>query len=436
MGFGGLLEFNIAETPSTLGYWLIENFDPMACVVKLQEGREMLVEADDVTHVLRIPNGETIIKKKPKNIPYPVVTAWRALFDVHLKSITATHVADKMLSQGPNTIWFKRLFLILITMCLVESCDNGYVITRIIPNFEEPDRAKDLNWGQYMKKCLVEEVVNWNKKNRKDALTEPLVFLMALYVDRVDLMDRLVRRVYPSVTGWTCTLLRQREKFEILAGGFGCGCPVDLRNANLKKVVDNTEHLLGCKLERPELAGVATDDADPISTCENGDFWSDPEIIALMDGIAKGAEKRDVLASGFRRREELRAMDFDSPPFSLGMIQDYSEVLVQRKNDEAGPAKPTEPAKGKRKEFTVVKDVDPKGKGKMKVSYEQEAQDAQSDDFVEIPSKRVTGNAASMKRSRIGCSPYTLRATKAGDGLNKVEKELCYWVMDNDELDR
>ncbi|KAL3651938.1 hypothetical protein CASFOL_004940 [Castilleja foliolosa] len=424
------------------------------------EGRELRVEADDVTHVLGIPNGDTIIKIKSKNIPHPLVTDWRALFPVHLKNTTATHVADKMLSEGLKTIWFKRLFLILITTCLVESCDNGFVITRIIPNFEEPDRARELNWGQYTKKCLAEEVVAWNKNNKKEAFTGPLVFLLALYVDRVDIMDQLVKRVYPTVKGWTCTLLRQREKFEILAGGFGRGYPVDQarpemnedhirsknrgppavdanapiiemvqsapvninENVNLKKVVDNTEHLLGCKFERPEVAEVTTDAADPLSTWENEDFWSDPEIIALMDGIAKGVGKRDKLASGVGRREELRAMGFDCPPFSLGMTQDYPDVVVQRKNDEAGP-------------ITVVKDVDPKGKGKgkTKVSYEQETQDAE--DFVEIPSKRVIRNAASMKRSISGCSPYTLRATKAGDRLNKVEKELSYWVMNNDELD-
>ncbi|KAL3622064.1 hypothetical protein CASFOL_034260 [Castilleja foliolosa] len=508
MGFEGLLDFNIAETPSTLGYWLLENFDPMACVVKLQEGRELRIEADDVTHMLGIPNGHRIIKRKAKNIPHPVVTQFRALFPVQVKNITANHVADKRLSEGVNTIWFKRLFLILITTCLVESCDNGYVISRIIANFEEPDRAKELNWGQYMKKCLAEEVVDWNKKGRKEAFTGPLVFLMALYVDRVDLMDVLVSRVYPSVKGWACTLLRQREKFEIKAGGFGRGYPVDrarpeanenrsggksrgystvdagnaplcdevelksnasqsaysfaetlLRksklvaqtiseiiemvqsspvdineNSNLKKVIDKAEHLLGCKLEMPELADVTTDAADPISTWENEDFWTDPEIIALMDGIDKGLEKRDELASGHRRREELQAMAFDGPPFNLGITQDYPDVPVQRDNDVAGPAKPTKPAKGKGKEVKVVKDVDPKGKGKMKVVYEQDAEDAQSDDFVEIPSKPVTRNAAAKKKSKSGCSPYMLRATKAGDGLNKVEKELCYWVMDNDEL--
>ncbi|KAL3613680.1 hypothetical protein CASFOL_041754 [Castilleja foliolosa] len=508
MGFEGLLDFNIAETPSTLGYMLLENFDPMACVVKLQEGRELRVEADDVTHVLGIPNGHRIMKRKAKNIPHPVVTQFRALFPDYVKNITANHVADKMLSKGVSTIWFKRLFLILITTCLVESCDNGYVISRIISNFEDPDRAKELNWGQYMKKCLAEEVVDWNKKGRKEAFTGPLVFLMALYVDRVDLMDVLVSRVYPSVKGWTCTLLRQREKFEIKAGGFGRGYPVErvrpeanenhsggkyrgystvdaanaplrdevelksnasqnaysfaetlLRksklvaqtiseiiemvqsstvnineNPNLKKVIDKAEHLLGCKLEMPELPEVTTDAADPISTWENEDFWTDPEIVALMDGIDKGLEKRDELASGHGRREELRDMAFDCPPFNLGITQEYPDVPVQRDNNVAGPANPTKLAKGKGKEVKVVKDVDPKGKGKMKVFYEQDAEHAQSDDFVEIPSKRVTRNAAAKKKSKSVCSPYMLRATKAGDGLNKVEKELCYWVMDNDEL--
>ncbi|KAL3643673.1 hypothetical protein CASFOL_014488 [Castilleja foliolosa] len=80
MGFGGLLEFNIAETPSTLGYWLLENFDLMECVVKLRHDRELRVKADDVTHILGIQNGDAIVKRKAKNIPHPVVNERRAFF--------------------------------------------------------------------------------------------------------------------------------------------------------------------------------------------------------------------------------------------------------------------------------------------------------------------------------------------------------------------
>ncbi|KAL3633916.1 hypothetical protein CASFOL_022678 [Castilleja foliolosa] len=180
MGFGGLLDFNVAETPSTLGYWLLENFDPMACVIKLRDGRELRVEADDVTHVLGIPNGRTVIKRKAKNLPHPVVTEFKSFFTNHSPNITAHLVGDELLTRDADSIWFKRMFLILITTCLVECCGNGYVISRIIPNFEDLDRAKELSWGPYIKKCLAEEVIDWRqKKNKPKAFfTGPLMFLM------------------------------------------------------------------------------------------------------------------------------------------------------------------------------------------------------------------------------------------------------------------
>ncbi|KAL3626947.1 hypothetical protein CASFOL_029160 [Castilleja foliolosa] len=182
MGFGGLLEFNVAETPSTLGYWLLENFDPMAGVIKLRDGRELRVEVDDVTHVLGIPNGRTVIKRKAKNLPHPVVTEFKSSFTNHSANITAYLVGDELLTRDADSIWFKRIFLILITTCLVECCGNGYVISRIIPNFEDPDRAQELSWGPYIKKCLAEEVIDWRqKKNKPEAFfTGPLMFLMVV----------------------------------------------------------------------------------------------------------------------------------------------------------------------------------------------------------------------------------------------------------------
>ncbi|KAL3656134.1 hypothetical protein CASFOL_000530 [Castilleja foliolosa] len=108
MGFGGLLDFNVAETPSTLGYWLLENFDPMACVIKLHDGRDLRVEVDDVTHVLGLPNGRTIIKRKAKNLPHPVVTEFKSLFTNHSPNITAYLAGDELLTRDADSIWFKQ----------------------------------------------------------------------------------------------------------------------------------------------------------------------------------------------------------------------------------------------------------------------------------------------------------------------------------------
>ncbi|KAL3651732.1 hypothetical protein CASFOL_004734 [Castilleja foliolosa] len=498
MGFGGLLDFNVAETPSTLGYWLLENFDPMACVIKLRKCRELRVEADDVTHVLGIPNGRTVIKRKAKQLPHPVVTEFKSFFTNHSPNITAHLVGDELLTRGADCIWFKRMFLILITTCLIECCGNGYVISRIIPNFEDPDRARELSWGTYIKKCLAEEVIDWRKKKNKPEafFTGPLMFLMLLYVDRVELMDLLVTRVCPSVKGWTCTLLRQREKNEVMAGGFGLGYPVDRVNVgvqehligskcrrssplsenaqvrvdgdgkstgessvqsfeetllrksrlvadtiseiidmvqsapvsftedpNVMKLVGKTEHLLGCKLAKTEVAEAVYDDAEPISTWDNEDFWSGAEITAMWDGLSKGISKRD----------ELRAMAFDSPPFSLGMTQDYPDQVVHGNADKPCPPEAIGTKVGMRTKVTVVEEVVKNGKGKAKMSTQEASLDPPTQDDVNV-TKRVTRKAALKKKSKSSCSPFMVRATDAGEALSKVEKELCYWLMTNDEL--
>lgn len=43
------------------------------------------------------------------------------------------------------------------------------------------------------------------------------------YVDRVVHFKRSVVRVFPTIHGWTATILRQRQKSEIETGGFGLG---------------------------------------------------------------------------------------------------------------------------------------------------------------------------------------------------------------------
>lgn len=47
--------------------------------------------------------------------------------------------------------------------------------------------------------------------------------MQMLYVDRVVHFNRTVSRVFPTIHGWTATILRQRQKMEIEAGGFGLG---------------------------------------------------------------------------------------------------------------------------------------------------------------------------------------------------------------------
>ncbi|KAL3633452.1 hypothetical protein CASFOL_022214 [Castilleja foliolosa] len=251
MGFEDLLEMNVAETPSTLSYWLLEAFDPRSCAVKLDHGRWLHVEDEDVTNVLGIPNGTSLFKRKAKNIPNPIVIDFRAFFDGDT-NITSERLANKMLTQDATS---------------------------------DPDSAKELNWGQYMKKCLSETVRHWHD-NKHLPFTGPLLFLLWF--------------IRGSKTN-------QREFVEFADAG---GSKTDCRTGDSNKV------------------------SEPVDKVKHG-----------------------------------------------------KNTLTNKLNKRAG-----------------------------------------------VNTRMITRNDAERKRSAHTISPYQERAIKGGDGLDKVQKELCYWIMNDEEI--
>ncbi|KAG6423147.1 hypothetical protein SASPL_113535 [Salvia splendens] len=57
LGFGGLLEYDVASIPTTLAYWLLEHFDHLRCSLKLPNGDEVGIDAKDVELIFGFPNG-------------------------------------------------------------------------------------------------------------------------------------------------------------------------------------------------------------------------------------------------------------------------------------------------------------------------------------------------------------------------------------------
>ncbi|KAL3633152.1 hypothetical protein CASFOL_026136 [Castilleja foliolosa] len=78
--------------------------------------------------------------------------------------ITAKKVSEKMLEHKRGGIWFKRLFLILMTTCLIESRGNGYVTNAIVDCFMDINNVQELAWGDYVIHCLVKKTEEWQIK--------------------------------------------------------------------------------------------------------------------------------------------------------------------------------------------------------------------------------------------------------------------------------
>ncbi|KAL3646700.1 hypothetical protein CASFOL_009244 [Castilleja foliolosa] len=134
MGFGLLFRLNAPkELPMKLCYWLIDNFELKTCELRLSNGSRLHVEHADVEPVFGLRSGGVLIERKTRD----------------------------------GDVWFKRLFLIAMSACLMDVASNGYVSTGIMGNFEDPDNAVNLDWGEFVIRCLVDHIITW-KKNKTD----------------------------------------------------------------------------------------------------------------------------------------------------------------------------------------------------------------------------------------------------------------------------
>ncbi|KAL3633153.1 hypothetical protein CASFOL_026137 [Castilleja foliolosa] len=182
MGFESLLSLEVKKIPSKLSYWLLDNFDPMTREIRLQQGRQLRVEACDVSMVLGFPNGTISVQNRMNGTSSDFVKEFRRLFVNAPMLITAKKVSEKMLEHKRGGIWFKRLFLILMTTCLIESRGNGYVTNAIVDCFMDINNFQELAWGDYVIHCLVKKTEEW-QRNKDNPYTGPILFLLQKHID-------------------------------------------------------------------------------------------------------------------------------------------------------------------------------------------------------------------------------------------------------------
>ncbi|CAH9053472.1 unnamed protein product [Cuscuta europaea] len=222
IGFGGLLNLEISQLPSKMAFWVVENFNPRNCTLRLQEGHNVHISDEDVARVFGLPMGATQIVPQENHEPCNILKEWRAMFKKGGRKITPADISDAMLLCEEGDIWFVRHFVVLVVTVIFDSGANGYAHPLIMNNLENESKIKGLNWCRYVISCLIENKLSW-EKNKKTAFNGPLLFLMMVYVDRVVLYQRTIERKLPVIIGWNAHMLRERENAEIEAGGFGSG---------------------------------------------------------------------------------------------------------------------------------------------------------------------------------------------------------------------
>nr|GMC92305.1 uncharacterized protein LOC109155335 [Ipomoea batatas] len=339
IGLGSLLDLQITNFPRQMGLWLVENFDPRSCTLKLQNEQTIHITADDVAAVLGLPKGNIEITKRTK-----------------------VDAADP---------WFKRHFALLVMSVLIDPMANGYVTQNYIDHLLDVGNILNLNWSQLVINALINSKQVWMKSTDK-LYRGPILFLMIFYVDRVVLFRRIVPRSFPAIKNWTFKLLSKRERDEIKSGGFGYGhvdTALRLENAPtlpepaqppqhqqpqeddaplpeglqgfINEITSNTRTIATWLLKvarlvenaptaileddrfkkmfetaRQLLGFKAQEDQHLTFSQQEDAFWGNPEFLNAVDEIVRAVQKRTYLN--------------DVPSFSLGLTQ---EEQTQRWDD-------------------------------------------------------------------------------------------------------
>ncbi|KAH6762241.1 hypothetical protein C2S52_019674 [Perilla frutescens var. hirtella] len=238
MGFGQLFHIDVIEIPTRMGYWVLDNFDARTSEISLQDNRRIHIDASDVHRVFGLPLGGVPIQNKKKFDQCQLLKDWKMIFGNENARIVVKEVAKKMMELKDGGEWFKRHFLVLVTACLIESNTNGYLAPQIMSYFDDLSKVKGVDWCDYLMRSLVKHKVMW-EKNKKKYFTGPILFITALYVDRVVLYNRSVAREFPTIKNWTHLLMKKRENAEIKLGAFGGGYPHEPVKVKIEQIEAN-----------------------------------------------------------------------------------------------------------------------------------------------------------------------------------------------------
>ncbi|CAI9267962.1 unnamed protein product [Lactuca saligna] len=85
----------------------------------------------------------------------------------------------------------------------------------------EVDDISKIDWCAYLLYCVKNSKGRWRPDNPKCYYKGPMLLLLLIYYDKIECKLQKIERKTPLVTMWTTDKLKERQSFEIEAGGFG-----------------------------------------------------------------------------------------------------------------------------------------------------------------------------------------------------------------------
>nr|GLL27285.1 uncharacterized protein LOC109155335 [Ipomoea trifida] len=315
LGLGSLLDLQITNFPRQMGLWLVENFDPRICTLKLQNGQTIHITADDVAAVIGLLKGNIEITKRTVKAMLEILKEWRWFFEKTTAYITPKALKRKMLELVINAlinskqVWMKStdklyggpiVFLMTHSAKKLPSHKNW---TFKLLSKGERDEIKSGGFGYgHVDTALRLEDAPAPPEEGNPSIPVPDVPQPAQppkhqqpQEDDAPLPEGLQVNTYlqtHSCNTSTTGLLKVARLVENAPTAI-------LEDDMFKKMSETARQLLGFK---------AQEDQHLTFSQQEDAFWSNPEFLNAVDEIVRAVQKRTYLN--------------DIPSFSLGLTQD------------------------------------------------------------------------------------------------------------------
>ncbi|KAI3755088.1 hypothetical protein L1987_54881 [Smallanthus sonchifolius] len=131
IGFGKTLLLKLHTIPTSLGYWLLQNYDPSTDI--LNDGaNEYKLTTSLINEIFGIPNGETQVTQMSKPKTYdPVVKEWKSQFDDEMqkkqKKISNSNLVYYLKKTDDSGRMFKLNFMVVLMSIIGETMKSNTV---------------------------------------------------------------------------------------------------------------------------------------------------------------------------------------------------------------------------------------------------------------------------------------------------------------------
>ncbi|CAI9279386.1 unnamed protein product [Lactuca saligna] len=232
-----LKELPSINTRSTPGLMTDAHYDEGTNSI-LIKGKRIKITKEKIHKVFGLPKtGKSLFDLHKVSEDHQVFDGWmKELEDGKANATNYKKIIQKSEQVDMN---FKLGFIALFVNTFAESIPMGTNNLVPVRALVEVDDISKIDWCAYLLYCVKNSKGRWHPDNPKCYYIGPMLLLLLIYCDEIECKLQKIERKTPLVTMWTADKLKERQSFEIEAGGFGVGNLIE-RSSNLE--IENNEN--------------------------------------------------------------------------------------------------------------------------------------------------------------------------------------------------